>query len=215
MKYILMDLDGTLSDSMLGITKSVQYALKECNVIEDNLDNLCKYIGPPLRASLRQYNGFNEEQVEFALVKYREYFEKYGIYENKVYDGMEELLGKLKKAGKILIVATSKPEEYSRKIIGLCGLKDYFTDVCGATMDNKRAAKKEVIQYALDKNGVKDLSSVVMIGDRWYDIEGAKNVGIASIGVLYGFGNRKELLDIGADRIAETVKDIYDIVMSM
>lgn len=215
MKYVLMDLDGTLTDSMLGITKSVQYALKECNIIENNLDNLCKYIGPPLRVSLRDYNGFNDEQVEIALKKYREYFEQYGIYENRVYDGIKELLDKLKKTGKILIVATSKPELYSKKIIELCGLKDYFTDVCGATMDNKRATKKEVILYALDKYGVKDHSSAVMVGDRWYDIEGAKKVGIASIGVVYGFGSRSELLDVGADWIADTVEDIYDIIMKM
>lgn len=213
MKYILMDLDGTLTNSMPGITKSVQYALKAFNITENNMDILKKYIGPPLRASFQEYHGLTTEEAEAAVAKYREYYAVTGIFENEVYEGMEVLLAKLKASGKILIVATSKPEVFAKKILEHFKLDQYFTDVCGATMDNLRGTKEEVIRYALDRNHIMDYSDAVMVGDRKHDIEGAKSTGVASIGVLYGFGTREELEKAGADRIADTVEDIYQAVM--
>jgi phosphoglycolate phosphatase len=215
MTYIFMDLDGTLTNSMLGITKSVQYALKAFDIMENDLNNLCSYIGPPLRDSFQKYHGLSEEEADAAVVKYREYFTVTGIFENEVYEGMEALLAKLVKAGKKLIVATSKPEVFARRILEHFNLEHYFSDICGATLDNARGTKEEVIRYALEKNGIIDYSSVVMVGDRRHDVEGAKSVGIASIGVLYGFGSREELEKAGADRIAETVEDIYDTVIRL
>jgi haloacid dehalogenase superfamily, subfamily IA, variant 1 with third motif having Dx(3-4)D or Dx(3-4)E len=213
MKYILLDLDGTLTNPKLGITKSIQYALKAFGIIEENLDNLNKYIGPPLWVSLKEFHGIKEEQIEEVVAKYREYFSVTGIYENEVYEGIADCLAKLKAADKKLILATSKPEIYAIKILEHFGLIEYFTDVCGATMDSTRSTKEAVIRYALDKNHITDLESAVMVGDRLHDMEGAKAVGIASIGVLYGFGSREELEEYQADSIAETVDELYEIIM--
>lgn len=208
-----MDLDGTITNPKLGITKSVQYALKAFDILIEDLESLCKHIGPPLKEGFMEYYNFTEEEAERAIIKYREYFTDNGLYENEVYDGMEVLLENLRKAGKKLIVATSKPEFFARKILEYFHLDQYFDDICGATFDEKRTKKEEVIRYALEKNRITDLSRVVMVGDRKYDIEGAKLVGIASIGVLYGFGNMEEFEDAGADRIAETVNKLYDVIM--
>lgn len=213
MNYILMDLDGTITNPKLGITKSVQYALKANHIFVDDLDSLCKFIGPPLKNSFMEFYGFSEEKAESAIATYREYFEVTGLYENEEYEGMEELLYKLKKAGKVIITATSKPEVFARRILEYFHLDQYFDDICGASMDEARSSKEAVIRYALDKNGITELSQVVMVGDRCYDIEGAKLVGLASLGVLFGFGSREELMEAGADRVVETVEELYEAIM--
>jgi len=215
MKYILMDLDGTITNPKLGITRSVQYALKANNILVEDLDTLCRHIGPPLKSSFMEFYGFSEEEAQAAILKYREYFIETGIYENEVYEGMEELLDKLKKAGKTLIVATSKPEVFAIRILEHFGLALYFDDICGATLDDTRSKKEDVISYALEKNEITEYSNVVMVGDRKHDIEGAKSVGIASIGVLFGFGSREELEKAGADRISETVEDLYEDITNI
>jgi len=214
MKYILMDLDGTITNPKIGITKSIQYALKFKDIYIEDLDTLSRHIGPPLKNTLMEY-GFNTSEVQFLIQKFREYFEVTGLYENEVYEGMEELLMKLKASGRKIITATSKPEVFARRILEYFHLDQYFEDICGAGMDESRTEKDEVIQYALEKNGITDYSDVVMIGDRRYDIEGAKKIGLASIGVLFGFGSREELEAAGADRISETVEGIYDAVISL
>jgi phosphoglycolate phosphatase len=213
MKNILMDLDGTITNPKTGITKAIQYALKAENIIIEDLDTLCKYIGPPLKTTLKESYGFDEGKANRALEKYREYYKEAGMYENEVYKGMEELLIKLKATGNKIIVATSKPEIFAKGILEYFGLEQYFDDICGSNLDATRAEKEEVIRYALEKNGISDYSSVIMVGDRCYDIIGAKSVGIASVGVLYGFGSREELEDAGADRISETVTDLYKVIM--
>jgi phosphoglycolate phosphatase len=213
MDYILIDLDGTITNPKEGITKSVQYALSAMNIKIDDLDSLTKHIGPPLRDGFMEYYGFNDEEAEATVKKYREYYGEKGIKENELYDGMEHLLTRLKQAGKYLIVATSKPEELAVKVLESFHLEHYFDDICGATFDDQRASKEAVIKYALEKNSITNLDRVVMVGDRKYDIIGAKAVGIASIGVLYGFGSEEELKEAGADRIAATVGDIFDVIM--
>lgn len=215
MQYILMDLDGTITNSKVGITKGLQLALKTMNILVEDLDSLCKFIGPPLRETFIGYYGFSEEESEKASNIFRGYFEKTGINENEVYEGMEELLKRMKASGMKIITATSKPEAHARRILEGFQLDRYFHDICGAAFDESRSEKDEVIQYALEKNGITDYSSVVMVGDRRYDIEGAKKVGLLSIGVLFGFGSREELERAGADRISETVEGIYDAVMSL
>jgi phosphoglycolate phosphatase len=157
--------------------------------------------------------GFDEKAAEDAIIKYREYFSETGIFENEVYEGMQEFLKKLKATGKTLIVATSKPEVFAKRILVYFELDTYFDDVCGATMDNKRSTKEEVIRYALERNDVRDYSKAVMVGDRMHDVEGAKAVGIDSIGVLYGFGSREELEMAGAGHIAETLEELYKIII--
>lgn len=215
MKYILMDLDGTITDPKLGITKSVQYALKSFGIEVTDLDTLCKFIGPPLRNSFKEYYGFDDAKAEAAVAKYREYFSETGLYENEVFEGMEKLLAGLKAAGKILIIATSKPEVFAKIILEHFGLEKYFTDICGAELDGRRSRKEEVIRYALERNDITDYAEAVMVGDRMHDIEGAKAVGLVSIGVLFGYGSREELEEAGADRIAETVEKVYDTVIGM
>lgn len=213
MDYILIDLDGTITNPKEGITKSVQYALNAMNIYIDDLDSLTKHIGPPLRDGFIEFYGFNEEEAEATVRKYREYYGDQGIHQNELYNGMEQLLTKLKQAGKYLIVATSKPEELAIRVLESFHLEHYFDDICGATFDDKRASKDEVIRYALEKNSITNLDRVVMVGDRKFDILGAKAVGIASVGVLYGFGSEEELREAGADRIATTVEDVYDVIM--
>lgn len=215
MKYILMDLDGTITDPKQGITKSIQYALKAYGIIVEDLDSLCKFIGPPLRDSFQDYYGFDEKKAEEAVVKYREYFSVTGLYENEVFDGMEELLSSLKNVGMQLIVATSKPEVFANKILEHFGLDEYFTDICGSELDGRRSKKEEVIRYALERNHITDLSEAVMVGDRMHDVVGAKAVGLKSIGVLFGYGSKEELMEAGADKIAENVEDVYGIITAL
>lgn len=215
MDYILIDLDGTITNPKEGITKSVQYALHAMDIHIEDLDSLTKHIGPPLRDGFMEYYGFDEEEAEMAVEKYREYYGERGIHENEVYDGIESLLTKLKQAGKYIIVATSKPEELAVKVLESFHLEHYFDDICGATFDHSRASKDAVIKYALDKNSITNLDRVLMIGDRKYDVLGAKEFGIFSIGVLYGFGSEEELREAGADRIAAKVEDIFDIIIEL
>ncbi len=215
MKYILLDLDGTITDPKEGITKSVQYALKSKGILVEDLDSLCRHIGPPLKTSFMDFYGFSESEAEELVKKYREYFRDTGIFENRVYEGMDELLRKLRTAGKKLITATSKPEVFAKRILEHFELDHYFDDICGASMDNSRIDKEDVIRYALEKNGIKDLSEVIMVGDREHDVIGAHKVGIASLGVLFGYGSRQELEEAGADRLALTVAGVYDVIMSM
>lgn len=215
MDYILIDLDGTITNPKEGITKSVQYALRAMNINIEDLDSLTKHIGPPLREGFMEFYGFSEEEAEMAVAKYREYYHEKGINENKLYEGMEKLLTKLKQAGKYLIVATSKPEEAAIQVLESFHLEQYFDDICGATLDNSRTSKTDVIRYALEKNAITSLNRVVMVGDRKYDILGAKEVGITSIGVLYGFGSEEELKEAGADHIASTVENVFDIIIDI
>lgn len=215
MDYVLIDLDGTITNPKEGITKSIQYALQAMGIYIDDLDSLTKHIGPPIRDGIKEFYGFNDEEAEAAVAKYREYYGEKGIYQNELYNGMESLLTRLKQAGKYLIVATSKPEELAVKVLESFHLEHYFDDICGASFDSSRDNKEAVIRYALERNSITDLDRVVMVGDRKYDIIGAKAVGIASIGVLYGFGSKEELLEAGADHIATTVDDVYDIIMDL
>lgn len=215
MDYIFMDLDGTITNPKEGITKSFQYALHRFGIEIDDLDSLCKHIGPPLMDSFMETYGFDWEKAKLAAAAYRERFTAEGWRENQVYSGMEEALQRLKEAGKALIVATSKPEHLAVKILAHFGLDGYFDDICGADSDSSRSKKEEVICYALKKHGITDFSDVIMVGDRKYDVVGAKKCGLASMGVLYGFGSREELLAAGADYIAETIEEMTQLLVSL
>ena len=211
-KYILFDLDGTLTDPGIGITNSVMYALEKFGIEVKERASLYKFIGPPLLDSFQNFYGFTKEESELALKYYREYFRPKGIYENHVYDGVEDLLRELKASGKKMIVATSKPEEFAVEILKHFNLYQYFDFVGGASMDEKRVKKSDVIAYALEKGDVTDLDAVVMIGDREHDVYGAKHIGVDSIGVLYGYGDYEELKQAGADYIVERPSEILKIV---
>lgn len=204
----LFDLDGTITDSAPGITNSVIYALKKYGIAEDNYQKLCRFIGPPLTVSFQEYYGFSKEQSEEAVGFYREYYKDRGIFENSVYDGFEEVVKKLKGAGKMLVVATSKPEPFAKRIIEHFGLAPYFNYVAGMELDGGRGTKAEVIDYAIKECGIKDKTKVLMVGDREHDVIGAKKAGIDCLGILYGFGTREELEKAGATYIEENPEDI-------
>lgn len=211
-QYFLFDLDGTLTDPMVGITKSVQHALRYYGIEETDLQKLCPFIGPPLKDSFMKYYGFSEDKAVEAISKYREYFSGTGLYENLEYPGIREMLSSLKAAGKKLYVATSKPELFSKQILEHFHLTEYFEFIGGANMDETRVKKGEVIRYVLEENGLIDLDRVAMIGDREHDIIGAKENGLDSIGVLYGYGSREELSAAGADWIVDTVEELGSLL---
>lgn len=207
-KYVLFDLDGTLTDSQEGIMNSIEYALDSFGIQVEDRAVLRPWLGPPLVDSLMKYHGFDREQALKGVEKYREYFDVKGIFENRVYDGMEALLSGLQAEGYILMTATSKPEVAAKRITDHFGLTKYFTFVGGASLDDSRVHKGGVIRYVLETNQIQDRSAVMMVGDRENDIMGAKQNGLESIGVLYGYGSRDELEAAGADHIAKTVEDI-------
>lgn len=211
-KYYLFDLDGTLTDPKEGITKSVQYALESYGIDVHDLDELDKFIGPPLFESFIEYYGFSEAESRGAIEKYRERFSKVGIFENVLYDGMEDLLKKLVDSGKTLLVATSKPTLFAERILDYFGIAKYFAFVAGSELDGARTRKSDVIKFALESMGITDLDSCVMIGDRMHDVVGAKESGIESVGVLYGYGGREELEEAGADYIAESVESLKQLL---
>ena len=215
--HIFFDLDGTLTDPAQGITNSFIHALKYFGREIPSYEELCKLIGPPLPYSFETILGFPKEKVMEAVAKYREYFATKGLYENSVYPGIPELLQTLKANGKHLVVATSKPEEYSIKIIDHFGLSKYFDFVCGSLMDESRSKKSEVISYALQRCGLSesDKERVLMVGDRHHDIEGAQQNGLKSCGVLFGYGSRTELEDAGADYIAEDINELSEVIIKI
>ncbi len=212
-KYILFDLDGTLTDPAVGITTSVAYALEKFGIKVDDISTLNHFIGPPLLDSFMEDYGFTEDQAKNAIEYYRERFRVKGLYENIVYDGILGMLKELKKSGKELILATSKPEPFAKEIMQHFGLDKYFLFIAGSNFDGTRTAKSEVIEYALENAGVIDKTSCIMIGDRKHDIAGAKKTALDSIGVLYGYGSREELESAGATYIAETVDDITKLII--
>ena len=209
-KTAFFDLDGTLTESGIGITRSVAYALKKHGITETDQAKLDRFVGPPLIDSFMRYYGFTKEQAVQAVADYREYYAVTGIFENRVYDGVIEMLQALQERGVRCILATSKPDGYANQILEHFGLAEYFDFVAGATMDEKRTNKSDVIAYALAQTGAKD---VVMVGDREHDILGGKVNGLATIGVLYGYGSRQELEAAGADYIAETAMDVLKFII--
>ncbi len=211
-RYILFDLDGTVTDPEVGITLSVAYALKHFGIEVEDVSSLRKFIGPPLHDSFIDFYGFSKEKAIEAVDKYRERFAVTGIFENEPYDGIHQLLTGLKEAGYTLAIASSKPEVFTKRIIEHFELAPYFTEICGSELDGSRTDKAEVITYVLEKLGNPTAENAVMVGDRKHDILGAKKNNLTSIGVLYGFGNEAELQEAGADYIAATVSDIAPII---
>ncbi len=207
-EVILFDLDGTLTDPKEGITKSVQYALKKMGIIEENRDNLVKFIGPPLVESFQEYYDMDEGDTWAAIKAYREYFADKGILDNQVFTGIPELLASLNNKGHELGVATSKPTIYSEKILEHFRLDNYFKVIVGSNLDGSRVAKNEIIEAALEALRVKQLDKVVMVGDRKHDIMGANKNNIDSIGVLFGYGSKAEFQEAGATYIVNTVEEL-------
>lgn len=209
-QYLLFDLDGTLTDSGPGITKSAQYALRRCGIEVPDLKDLRSFVGPPLMESFHGRYGLSEERSLEAIGWYRERYGSVGIYENEVYPGIPHALKSLKDAGRKLIVASSKPEFYVRKILDHFDLGSFFDEAVGPAMDEKRSSKADVIEDALRRCGIKEEEKprTVMIGDRIYDCEGAAKVGIDSIGVTYGFADAGELEQSGAVKLVSSASEL-------
>ncbi len=209
-KYFFFDLDGTLCNTGEGVINGFVFALNKLGITVEDKSSLRKIMGPPLDYSLRIFYGLNDSQVETAVKSYRDYYSKIGMYEFVPYDGIEELLINLKKNSKKLFVATSKPIFFAKKVLERCGFDKYFDGIYGSEFDGTRAKKTEVLQYAVKESGISDLSEGVMIGDRYFDIDGAKAVGLESVGVLFGYGTKEEFEEHGADRIVEKPSEIFD-----
>lgn len=212
-EFILFDLDGTLTDPKVGITKSVQYALAKYDIKVDDLEELESFIGPPLGESFKEFYSFTDEEARQAIEYYREYFSEQGIFENEVYPQIPRLLEELKKKDKVLIVATSKPTVFAKKILEYFNLENYFDLVMGSNLDGTRTYKAEVIQYAFSELGIEDLNKAVMIGDRKHDVIGGNKNGIDTIAVTYGYGSYEELKDVNPTYFADSIKDILDIIV--
>ncbi|MFG3598233.1 HAD family hydrolase [Bradyrhizobium sp. RDI18] len=202
MDAIYFDLDGTLTDPKPGITRSIQYALQRLDhPTIPTADELTWCIGPPLRSSFVKLLG--DHAADRAVTLYRERFSDIGLYENGVYDGIDEVLTALRASGHRLFVATSKAHVFAERIIDHFGLRKHFERVFGAELDGTRADKSHLLEYALKEVAV-DPSKTLMIGDRSHDMVGAKNNGMKGIGVLYGYGSRAELIEAGAHHVCAT-----------
>ncbi|MBP3881392.1 MAG: HAD-IA family hydrolase [Lachnospiraceae bacterium] len=208
-QYLLFDLDGTLTDPKEGITKSVQHALRHFGIEVEDPDTLTPYIGPPLIPSFMEFHGLSREQAEEALMVYRERFSTVGLFENEVLEGVPEMLRSLKEKRRFVAVASSKPEEYVRRILDHFDLLQFFDEVVGASMDEKRSAKKDIIEEALLRMGkASGDKSILMIGDRKHDVEGARLCNLDSLGVYTGFAPEGELEEAGATYVFHTIGEM-------
>ncbi len=203
---ILFDLDGTLTDSGLGITKSAAYALDTLQIDYTGKD-LSIFIGPPLRETFLKF-GIQEKDVDQAISIYRSRYTTIGKFENMPYEGIEELLIKLNDLGYQLFVATSKPEGVAKEILAHFHLDQYFKEIAGASLDASRESKSAVISYLLEKYPSKN---PIMIGDTVYDVIGSKNHHIPCIGVSWGYGNVQDMIDAGAISIVDTIDGLFHI----
>ena len=211
----LFDLDGTLTDPKEGITRSVAHALAAYGIQVKNLDELCPFIGPPLSDSFQEFYGFSPDKAREAIRYFHEYFTEKGMFENRVYRGIPQMLRTIREAGIIPAVATSKPELFAEKILYHFDLRKYFELVGGADMDETRVKKGDVIAYTLDRLRVdRERDRIVMIGDRKHDIIGAHENGLPCAAVLYGYGSRGEFDAAGADVQIETVEDLTKYLLS-
>ncbi|MBE7120031.1 HAD family hydrolase [Bacillus cereus] len=204
----LFDLDGTLTDPKEGIINSVLYALEKMGIDEENIRVLDSFIGPPIQQSFAERYNMNEIEVERAVFYFREYLKQSGLLENKIYDGIPTLLQELKGDGNRLFVATSKPTVFAKQVIEHFQLTSFFEEIVGSNLDGTRIKKEEIIAHILQTNEELQKEEMVMIGDRKHDVIGANSNGIASIGVLYGYGNENELSDA---RVIHIVKDVEEL----
>ena len=217
LKSVFFDLDGTLTDSMPGITRGVQYALKHYGIHVDDLSVLKPFVGPPLFDSFKRYYNFSDKDANDAIYVFREYYDVKGWMDNAPFDGVEDMLKTLKEAGLELYVATSKPEETAKKVLEYFQLTEYFKFIGGASMDEARVNKDDVIRYVLEENCIseEEKPSVIMVGDREHDVYGAKKTGLSVIGVLYGYGSREELQSAGTDYLCETPEETAKLLKGM
>lgn len=209
--YVLFDFDGTVFDSAEGITKSVQYALGKMG-IEAELKDLMCFAGPPLDEMFSLRYGMSPEQAHRAVELYRERYTPVGWAECSPFPGMHELMGRLRKKGIKLAVATSKPRHFAQRILEKYDMQNDFDIICGSELDGTSGQKWEVIEYALSQFGIAP-SEAIMVGDRKYDVIGAKKCGVPCIGVRFGYAEPGELESEGAVYVAEDADDLYEYLI--
>ncbi|MDO5392093.1 MAG: HAD-IA family hydrolase [Eubacteriales bacterium] len=210
-RVILFDLDGTLTDSGEGITKSVQYAIEKLGMGEYPLEQLRSFVGPPLMEQFMSFCDISQERAREAVQYYRERYSLVGLYENRPYDGIQKLLKELKEQGYLLGVASSKPEYFVDKILKYFSLDSYFDAVVGSELSGQRTSKAEVVEEALRRLGVSDRrQEVVLVGDRKYDVIGARAMGIDCVAVSYGYGDMQELMEVHPVYIAKSAEELAD-----
>ena len=210
-KYILFDLDGTLTDSFPGISRCVQYALAKFGLLEADQSMLLKFCGPPLMDSFQNLYGFSYEDAARATAYYREEYMDKGILENDVYEGIPELLAALKASGRKILLATSKPESMAYTVLNHFRLTDYFDTITGASLrDDVRHSKADVIRETMARQGIsaEEQDQVLMVGDRKYDVAGALACGLDCLGVYYGYAEPGELETAGAVYTVQTVAEL-------
>jgi len=211
-EHILFDFDGTIADTSEGIYRGFDYVRDKMGGKQLPRSEYYRMIGPPLTYSFKEIFCFPDNKIEEAMKEYRAYYEKHGLFECTMYEGMKELFETLYDSGKKLYVATSKPEVFAKTLLKHFGIDKYFTDCAGSDMEERKAGKSEIIARLLAKYNI-DTKNAVMVGDRMYDVEGAKKVGLDCIGVLFGFGSKEELLKAGAVAVAEKPCDVAKLVL--
>lgn len=210
---VAFDLDGTLSDPSAGLVEAYIYGFERMGIKDyGDKQSLRRYIGPPVYDEWKRDFKLTDDEAKKLLAYFREYYEIYGWWDNKLYPGIVDVLRELRAAGKKLILATSKPERTANRVVNFFDVAKYF-DFIGASVDHVRDKKWQVLDYALNSVGCTDRSLAVMVGDRKYDKEGAELCGIDSLGVLYGHGSREEIDAAGFEYIAENVSDITRILL--
>ena len=207
-EYLLFDLDGTIVDASEGIYKSFEYALNHYGITVEDLNDLRVVIGPPLKDCFMGMYNFDEDKAIEAVAKYRERYSVTGLFECSIYDGIDVLLESLYNKGYKLVLATSKPEVYAKKILENKKLDKYFYYIAGAQIGGKICNKEDVLSYIIDTLEIDDVSKCLMIGDTKYDLAGAKEFNIDALGVLYGFGKHDELKCYPSIALANTVEEI-------
>lgn len=208
--YLLFDLDGTLTDSGPGIMNAASYALKQFGIEETAPEKLRRFVGPPLHDSFSRFYGMSEADMKEAVRLFRVYYRPIGIFENTPYPGIRDFLLELRKRGKKLALATSKPMEMAEKVLRHFDLYDCFDVHCAGTEDESRNQKWQIVSDALTQLGVEDRSQALMIGDREQDVLGAAKNGIDCAGVLWGYGSRQEFETAGAAHIVENYRELLD-----
>ncbi len=211
---VMFDLDGTVLDSKLGIFRSAKYAMDALSLPMPSEEAMMEFLGPPLSDGFAQVCGVREEQVADAVRLYREYYNGGGKFEASIYDGVRELLVSLKEQGRCCCITTSKPHVFARQILEHFGMADCFDGIYGAEMDGTRGKKSEVVAYCLQQQGM-TAADAVLVGDRHFDVNGAKALGIPCVGVLYGYGTKDELEKAGAVALAERAEDLLGIVLGL
>lgn len=214
-QYIFFDLDGTLTDPREGITKSVQYALGHMGIEETDLTKLLPFIGPPLLESFQEYYDFTDGEARKAVEYYREYFSETGVFENLLFDGVKELLTSLKAHGKVIAIASSKPEVFVQMILEHFEVAHYFDYICGGSMDESRLKKEEVIEELLRRMQLpgEEKKKILMVGDRKHDVEGAARFGIPCLGLSMGFAAEGELEQAGAVAVVDSMKELEEFIL--